>query len=447
MKNLGFKAMILSMAFVLLLAGTFGTGSYASAAEAPEVNAKAAILVDAESGKILYQKDPELTLAPASMTKMMSEYLILEAINNNKISWDDKVSISENIHMISQNRSLSNVPLRSDAQYSVKELYEAMAIYSANAATMALAEHVAGSETKFVEMMNAKAKEMGMKEYNFVNSSGLNNKDLRGNHPAGDPNEENMMSARSTALLAYHLIKDYPEVLDTASIPVKKFREGTDDEIVMKNWNWLLPSLVYSNKYPIQGIDGLKTGSTDLAGYAFTGTAKQGDMRLISVVMKTDSYEARFAEASKLLNYGFDNFESKTIINKGDQVEKDSTIGVVKGKEKEVEVAAGASFDAIVENGAEKPYETSYKLDDKLLTEDGELTAPLKDGEEVGQVMLKATGEDLGYITGEKSSSVPLVTTDSVEKAGWFTLTMRAIGGFFSGIWSSAAGAVKGLFS
>ncbi|WP_377892002.1 serine hydrolase [Alkalihalobacillus sp. R86527] len=439
--------MILTMAFVLLLAGTFGAGSYAEAAEAPDVKAKAAILVDAESGKILYQKDPELTLAPASMTKMMTEYLILEQIHNKKISWDDKVSISENIHILSQNRSLSNVPLRSDAQYSVKELYEAMAIYSANAATMALAEHVAGTEAKFVEMMNAKAEEMGMKEYRFVNSSGLNNKDLRGNHPAGDPNEENMMSARSTALLAYHLIKDYPEVLDTASIPVKNFREGTDDEIEMKNWNWLLPSLVYSNKYPVEGIDGLKTGSTDLAGYAFTGTAKQGDMRLISVVMKTDSYEARFEEASKLLNYGFDNFESKTIINKGDQVEKDSTLSVVKGKEKEVEVAAGESFNAIVQNGTEKAYETNYKLNDKLLTKDGELTAPLKNGEEVGKVMLKATGEELGYITGEKSSSVPLVTTDSVEKAGWFTLTMRAIGGFFSSIWSSAAGAVKGLFS
>nr|WP_270182963.1 serine hydrolase [Alkalihalobacillus sp. CinArs1] len=446
MKNLGFKAMILTMAFVLLLAGTFGT-SHAEAAEAPDINAKAAILVDAESGKILYQKDPDLTLAPASMTKMMTEYLILEQIHEKKINWDDQVSISENIHILSQNRSLSNVPLRSDAQYSVKELYEAMAIYSANAATMALAEHVAGTETKFVEMMNAKAKEMGMKEYRFVNSSGLNNKDLRGNHPAGEPNEENMMSARSTALLAYHLIKDYPEVLDTASIPVKNFRDGTDDKIVMKNWNWLLPSLVYSNKYPVKGIDGLKTGSTDLAGYAFTGTAKQGDMRLISVVMKTDSYEARFEETSKLLNYGFDNFEAKTIITKGDQVEKDSTIPVVKGKEKQVEVAAGASFNAIVQNGTEEAYKASYKLNDKLLTEDGELTAPLKEGEEVGQVMLKATGEEFGYITGEQSSSVPLVTTDSVEKAGWFTLTMRAIGGFFSSIWSSAAGAVKGLFS
>ncbi|WP_420541752.1 D-alanyl-D-alanine carboxypeptidase family protein [Guptibacillus spartinae] len=438
--------MIVTMAMVLLLAGTFGGGTAAKAAEAPDIKAEAAILIDASSGKILYQKNPELTLSPASMTKMMSEYLVLEAISKGEVSWDEKVTVSDTIQKLSQNRSLSNVPLRVDEQYTVKELYEAMAIYSANAATMALAEHVAGTEAKFVEMMNAKAKEMGMKEYKFVNSSGLNNRDLLGNHPAGDPDEENMMSARSTGLLAYNLLKDYPEVLETTSTPMKKFREGTDDEITMKNWNWLLPSLVYANKYKVEGIDGLKTGSTDLAGFAFTGTAKQGDMRLISVVMKTNSYEARFEETSKLLNYGFDQFESKTIVSKGDKADGNSSVNVVKGKEKEVGVAAGDSFDSVTVKNTEEPFKLSYEYDKSLLNEDGELTAPIKEGDKIGKVVLKSTGEDFGYITGDKGSSVPLVATETVEKAGWFTLTMRAIGGFFSGIWTSVADAVTGLF-
>ncbi|MBF0709536.1 D-alanyl-D-alanine carboxypeptidase [Alkalihalobacillus hwajinpoensis] len=438
--------MIVTMAMVLLLAGTFGGGNTAEAAEAPDIKAEASILIDANSGKILYQKNPELTLSPASMTKMMSEYLVLEAINKNEISWDEKVTVSDTIQKLSQNRSLSNVPLRVGEQYTVKELYEAMAIYSANAATMALAEHVAGTEAKFVEMMNAKAKEMGMKEYKFVNSSGLNNKDLLGNHPAGDPDEENMMSARSTGLLAYNLLKDFPEVIETTSTPEKKFREGTDDEITMKNWNWLLPSLVYANKYKVEGIDGLKTGSTDLAGFAFTGTAKQGDMRLISVVMKTDSYEARFEETAKLLNYGFDQFQSQTIVTKGDKADGNSTVKVVKGKEKEVGVAAGESFNAVTVKNTKEPFKLNYEYDQSLLTEDGELTAPIKEGDQVGKVVLKSTGEDFGYITGDKGSSVPLVATESVEKAGWFTLTMRAIGGFFSGVWTSVADAVKGLF-
>ncbi|WP_306558558.1 D-alanyl-D-alanine carboxypeptidase family protein [Anaerobacillus sp. 1_MG-2023] len=438
--------MIVTMAMVLLLAGTFGGGNTAEAAEAPDIKAEASILIDANSGKILYQKNPELTLSPASMTKMMSEYLVLEAINKNEVSWDEKVTVSDTIQKLSQNRSLSNVPLRVGEQYTVKELYEAMAIYSANAATMALAEHVAGTEAKFVEMMNAKAKEMGMKEYKFVNSSGLNNKDLLGNHPAGDPDEENMMSARSTGLLAYNLLKDFPEVIETTSTPEKKFREGTDDEITMKNWNWLLPSLVYANKYKVEGIDGLKTGSTDLAGFAFTGTAKQGDMRLISVVMKTDSYEARFEETAKLLNYGFDQFQAQTIVTEGDKADGNSTVKVVKGKEKEVGVAAGESFNAVTVKNTKEPFKLSYEYDQSLLTEDGELTAPIKEGDQVGKVVLKSTGEDFGYITGDKGSSVPLVATESVEKAGWFTLTMRAIGGFFSGVWTSVADAVKGLF-
>ncbi|WP_273837329.1 D-alanyl-D-alanine carboxypeptidase family protein [Guptibacillus sedimenti] len=446
MKNLGLKAMTVAMAMVLLLAGTFGGGNTAEAAEAPDIKAEASILIDASSGKILYQNNPELTLSPASMTKMMSEYLVLEAISKGEVSWDEKVTVSDTIQKLSQNRSLSNVPLRVGEQYTVKELYEAMAIYSANAATMALAEHIAGTETKFVEMMNAKGKEMGMKEYKFVNSSGLNNRDLLGNHPAGDADEENMMSARSTGLLAYHLLKDYPEVLETTSTPVKEFREGTDDQITMKNWNWLLPSLIYSNKYKVEGIDGLKTGSTDLAGFAFTGTAKQGDMRLISVVMKTDSYEARFEETSKLLNYGFDQFEQKTIVSKGDKVDGESSVNVVKGKEKEVGVAAGESFNTVTVKNTEEPFELSYEYDKSLLNEDGELTAPIKEGDQVGTVVLKATGEDFGYITGDKGSSVPLVATESVEKAGWFTLTMRAIGGFFSGVWTSVADAVTGLF-
>nr|WP_263491702.1 hypothetical protein [Bacillus sp. RAR_GA_16] len=255
-----------------------------------------------------------------------------------------------------------------------------------------------------------------------------------------------MMSARSTGLLAYNLLNDYPEVLETTSTPVKKFREGTDDEITMKNWNWLLPSLIYANKYKVEGIDGLKTGSTDLAGFAFTGTAKQGDMRLISVVMKTNSYEARFEETSKLLNYGFDQFESKTIVSKGDKADGKSSVNVVKGKEKEVGVAAGDSFASVTEKNTEEPFKLSYEYDKSLLNEDGELTAPIKEGDKIGKVVLKSTGEDFGYITGDKGSSVPLVATETVEKAGWFTLTMRAIGGFFSGVWTSVADAVTGLF-
>ena len=147
------------------------------------------------------------------MTKMMSEYLVHEAVDKGKLKWDRKVKISEYAHKISQDRSLSNVPLENGGSYTVKELYEAMAIYSANGATIALVEQIAGKEVNFVKMMNDKSKEFGMKDYKFVNSTGLTNQDLKGYHLEGTTLEEkNKMSARDCAILAQRLIQDFPNI-------------------------------------------------------------------------------------------------------------------------------------------------------------------------------------------------------------------------------------------
>ncbi|MBD5020943.1 serine hydrolase, partial [Xanthomonas citri pv. citri] len=177
-------------------------------------------------------KNADKRLPIASMTKMMTEYLLLEAIDQGKVKWDQTYTPDDYVYEISQDNSLSNVPLRKDGKYTVKELYQATAIYSANAAAIAIAEIVAGSETKFVEKMNAKAKELGLTDYKFVNATGLENKDLHGHQPEGTSvNEESEVSAKDMAVLADHLITDYPEILETSSIAKTKFREGTDDEM------------------------------------------------------------------------------------------------------------------------------------------------------------------------------------------------------------------------
>lgn len=182
----------------------------------------AAILIDADTGKILYEQNAETALGIASMTKMMTEYLLLDAIKEGSITWDQQYNVTEYTYKVSQNRLLSNVPLRADGTYSIKELYEAMAIYSANAATIAIAETIAGTEKEFLKLMNKKAEELGLENYKFVNSTGLNNSDLLGMHPEGTgENDENVMPARSVAKLAYHLLKDHPDMLETAKIPKK----------------------------------------------------------------------------------------------------------------------------------------------------------------------------------------------------------------------------------
>jgi serine-type D-Ala-D-Ala carboxypeptidase (penicillin-binding protein 5/6) len=429
----------IKQAIIFILMLSFLTPSIAKADDFLNLEAESAILVEAETGKILYQKNPDLMLPPASMTKMMTEYLVLEAISAGKLSWDQTTSVSDYVYKISQDYQLSNVPLRKDGQYTVEELYEAMAIYSANGATIALTELLAGSETNFVKLMNEKAKELKLPDYKFVNSTGLNNSDLKGLHPSGTgQNEENMLSARSTAILAYHLLKDYPEVLKTASIPKKVFREGTE----MANWNFMLPSLVYE----YEGVDGIKTGSTDLAKYCFTGTAVRNDMRLISVVMKTPSRKARFAETKKLYDYAFNNFTKKQLYPSGFQIEGSSELKVIKGKEKQVGIRTNKPLNVVLKIGEEELYTPVYYLNKDLLTEELELTAPVENIMSVGYMSVKYTGEQkYGFLTekGSDFEKVDVVTVHSVEKASWLTLTLRSVSDFFSGMWNNISDTFK----
>lgn len=415
---------------------TYGSAS-AETGAALNVEAGAAILVEADSGKILYQKNADELLAIASMTKMMSEYLVHEAVDKGKLKWDQKVKVSEYAYKVSQDRSLSNVPLENGGSYTVKELYEAMAIYSANGATIALAETIAGKEADFVKMMNDKAKEFGLKNYKFVNSTGLTNKDLKGLHPEGTtPDEENKMSARDVAILAQHLMQDFPKVLDTAKIPKKVFQEGGKYPIQMDNWNWMLKGLV--KQY--EGVDGLKTGHTPEAGYCFTGTAERNGMRLISVVINTSSNTSRFDETKKLFDYGFTNFEAKKVYPKGSAIKGHETVRVENAKDKDVAIQTKQAVTLPIPKGSKDVYKTEFKDTGK------EKVAPIKKGTTLGQMVVSSKdNNDPGFLSG-KSLQVDLVTKAEVEKANWFTRSMRGIGSFFSDIWNSAVDTVKGWF-
>jgi len=369
------------------------------------------------------------------------------------------VILSDYAQAVSQKYpELSNVPMRKQEPYTIKELYEAMAIYSANGATIALAEAIAGSETKFVEMMNAKAEEMGLENYNFVNSTGLNNEDLVVGgvpmHPEGTAaDEETTLSAKDTARLAHRLLTDYPEILDTASIPFKVFREGTPDAIDMPNWNKML--FTEELKVQFEGIDGLKTGSTDAAGFNFTGTAERDGMRVISVVMNTTNDEgvsteiSRFIETKKLMTHAFGSYSVQELFPGEYQIEGESILPVTKGKEDSVEIHTKEPFKTLVKDGNKDNFKPEFEINKKLLNKEGELTAPVKEGESVGVMRVAQEGsQDYGYLFGndQEGATVELVTKEGVEKANWFVLSMRAVGGFFADLWSTVAGAVKGLF-
>ncbi|MBS4179774.1 D-alanyl-D-alanine carboxypeptidase [Bacillus sp. FJAT-49731] len=412
-----------------------------------DVNADAAIIVEASTGKILYAKNEDTALGIASMTKMMTEYLMFEAIKDKKLKWDQKQTISEYAHLVSIDSSLSNVGLEVGKKYTIRELYEAMAIFSANGATIAIAEAIAGSESEFVKLMNKKAKELGLKDYKFVNSSGVNNRDLKGKHPKGTgPEDENVMSARATAKLASRLMKDYPEVLETSSIPRKEFRNLIGE---MKNWNQMLPSLEY--EYP--GVDGLKTGTTDFAGRCFTGTAERDNMRVITVVMNAkdsngmSSDRGRFGETKKMMEYAFSNFSIKEIFPENYKIKGNESLPVIKGKEKSVKIHSQAPLKIVIKNGEEKSYKPVFTEDKKKINKHGQVTAPLKKGEQVGTLgAVYKEGKDFGYLEKSYKPTVKVITAEKAEKANWFVLMMRGVGGFFSDIWTGVSNAVKGWF-
>jgi D-alanyl-D-alanine carboxypeptidase (penicillin-binding protein 5/6) len=431
--------LIFTFVFVLVMSQfAYQPGEAVAESDNLGLKAEAAIIIDGETGQIVYEKNADKVLGIASMSKMMTEYIIMESIENGKISWDQKVKINKYVHDLSKAPNLSNVGLTEGEDYTVKELYQAMAVYSGNAATVALAQLVSGSEKSFVKLMNEKAKELGLKNHKFVNASGLNNSDLLGQHPSGDEDDENIMTAKDTALLAYRLINDYPEVLKIASIPKLKFRDGKE----YPNFNWMLPGLIFEYK----GVDGLKTGSTDFAGYGHTGTVIQDGQRYITVVMKSTNKNERFADSTKLMNYAYATFKKEKVLPANYQVKGKETLSVVKGKEKDVKIQSEKAIELLVENGGKDNYKTDLVIDKNKLNDDGKLTAPIKKGEKLGYITVTPKkGEDYGYINGEPVK-VNVVAAESVEKANWFVLSMRAVGGFFGDVWSSVASTVKGWF-
>ena len=439
MKKISKMTLIFTFVFVLVMSQfAYQPGEAVAESDNLGLKAEAAIIIDGDTGQIVYEKNADKVLGIASMSKMMTEYIIMESIENGKISWDQKVKINKYIHDLSKAPNLSNVGLTEGEDYTVKELYQAMAVYSGNAATVALAQLVSGSEKSFVKLMNEKAKELGLKNHKFVNASGLNNSDLLGQYPSGDEDDENIMTAKDTALLAYRLINDYPEVLKIASIPKLKFRDGKE----YPNFNWMLPGLIFEYK----GVDGLKTGSTDFAGYGHTGTVIQDGQRYITVVMKSTNKNERFADSTKLMNYAYATFKKEKVLPANYQVKGKETLSVVKGKEKEVKIQSEKAIELLVENGGKDNYKTDLVIDKNKLNDDGKLTAPIKKGEKLGYITVTPKkGEDYGYINGDPVK-VNVVAAESVEKANWFVLSMRAVGGFFGDVWSSVASTVKGWF-
>lgn len=435
------SAKISTLFVTMLLLGTFSplmasTTVSAATIEQPAIEAAAAFAIEPTTGKVLLNQNGDEKLGIASMTKMITEYILLETIKNGDLAWDDQVNISEYAHNISQNYELSNVPLRIDDTYSVEELYQAMAIYSANGATIALAEHIAGDEKSFVDMMHEKVESWGITNYELYNTTGLSNSDLQGNiYPGSTEDSENSMTAREMSIVAQRLLVDFPEVLKTSSISEKKFREGTSDEISMQNFNWMLPGLIYER----ENVDGLKTGTTDFAGASMTGTAEEEGMRVITIVMNAtngqENLSKRFAETDKIMDWAFENWDMVPVFKEGQTLEDVEPLAVDKGKEDTLNVAVQSDVSLLVPTNADSEKTTAtVQVKKDLLNEAGNLTAPIKKGTEVGTAQVISEGDELGYVNGDKGEEVTVIAASTVEKSNVFVLAGRWVKAFISNL-------------
>lgn len=276
------------LSLLIIIFGSLSLYAWLQAeAEKESLHARAGVLLDGQTGEILYEKDGDTPHPVASMSKMMTEYLLLEAIRDHRVAWDDQVRVSENAATAEGAR----VNLTAGETYPLQDLYIAMAVGSANNAAVAIGEHLAGSTADFAALMNQKAAELGLKSSQFVNATGLV-------YRYG----QNQMSASDVGKLAFRLVNDFPQIIDFTSEPQVQLM-ATGEKVV--NTNLML--LTDDESLQVPGLDGLKTGFTDQAGYCFTGTAKRGERRLISVVMGAETEVARFAETKKLLEKGFES--------------------------------------------------------------------------------------------------------------------------------------------
>lgn len=419
-------------------AGTAASGTAANAAavkiptvESLGLQVSSAVLIEPTTGEVLMSLNADMPLPPASMTKMMTEYLVTEAVNNGQLSWDQTVSIQEN----ASKQVGSRIYLAQGDQHTVRELYIAMAVGSANDATVALAELVSGSEAQFVTLMNETAQKMGMKTAYFINSTGLDRADMPAKfRPEED--RETVMSAMDAAILAKYIVTDHPDFTEFTTIQSFKFRKRDDKPII--NLNWMLEAnkdIANFKAYAYPGLDGLKTGHTTKAGNCFTGTAVRDGMRLISVVMGADSDAHRFTETKKVLDYGFNNFEIKQVVAPKAVIAGNETVTVQKGKKKDVSVVTDAGVTFIVPKGTVSPQINSTVA----INEASTLVAPIANASKVGKVTYSYKAEGMSQV---QEKTVNLITAEEAEKAGWFKLLMRAIGDFFGDLFTG----IKELF-
>ena len=370
---------------ILLLAAVLILGCVAVPAGAVQLDlpAKGAVLIDAATGTVLYEQDSHTALPPASVTKVMTMLLIMEAIDDGRIGWEDSVTASETAAA----KGGSQIYLKVGETMSVSTLLKSVAVSSANDAACALAEHIAGSETAFVGMMNQRAKELGMNDTNFVNCTGLDD----------DPEaKDHKTSAYDIAVMSRELLTKHPDIKKFTTIWMDTVRDGS---FGLSNTNKLVR--FYS------GATGLKTGYTSQAGFCLSASAEREGMELIAVVLGCETSAQRFAACKSMLDHGFASY---ALINP--QMEENIFVPVTLGNAKQVQAVPAADSALLIDKSQKNTVQIRTEVEDSV-------TAPVSKGQRLGTMTVRAGEQVLAQI--------PLVAAEPVERLSFGDLFIKML--------------------
>ena len=376
------KYQILSSVFAMLFVFS-ATSQPITTPAPPTLAAESYILMDFLSDTLIAEKDIDKKVEPASITKMMTAYVVFTELKNGNLRTDDLIRVSEKAWRTGGSKMFIEV----NKTVSVSDLLKGMIIQSGNDACIAFAEHIAGTEETFTDLMNQYAKKLGMKNSHFTNSTGL-------------PSEGHYITARDAAILAKAIIVDFPEYF-----PLFSEKEFTFNEITQHNRNTLL--------WRDPSVDGFKTGHTESAGYCLVSSAKRNGMRLIAVVMGTESQKARADESQNLLNYGFRFYETNLLFKAN---EKRVNVEVWKGVEEDINLGLQEDLFITIPKGEYKNLQAKVDVPNFLI-------APIGKSSTIGTLNINLHDKVI--------SSKPLVALDAVNKGGWWTRTTDSIGLWF----------------
>ena len=422
--------------FVILLITSFLFPQQSSQAQstAPTIDAVSAISIDSENGQVLMSQNADEILQVGSISKLLSVYVALKTIEaQDEWTRESIVPISDEAYQLSQDYNIGNVPLRQDYNYTVNELVEAVSINLANGATLALAEMVGGTEADFVKMMEKKLIEWGVEEFNLINSTGLE-----------DNGETNAFSAEVAAIIAYHLVNDFPDYLDYSDQAKAVFKPNTDDAIDMNNYNQMLKGKPYER----DNVLGLMPGSSEQDGNSFVGYSNEDDFGIITVVLGTEDEDMRYEETDRLMDYSYSAYMKELVVSEGQPTTQVNTIKVEGSSESEAELIYGEDKSLVVPIIDTAPrLEYEFSINDALFEDRSYLVAPVEQGEVIGEMTIYGAGTEFTYLPSTKGNHVPVVQAEPIEEAAWYVNGWRSFSNGVSNTWESTRRFFVDLFN